>query len=200
MKKKIIAISAAIAILAIAAVGGSLAWFTSSAAVTNTFTVGNVSITLDEATVDTYGKKIPDGQPGAGRGSSNSYHIIPGAVLDKDPTVFVNAGSESCLVYVLIENGLGSHAALDIDTTNWLAVSDYAGLYKYKDTVSAVTEKTPLPAVFKTVTIAGASLDNTTLATLTSKEIVVKAYAIQSANIGELDTAQMAWDAMTASP
>ncbi len=200
MKKKIIAISAAIAILAIAVVGGSLAWFTSSAEVTNTFTVGNVSISLDEANVNKDGKKIPDGQPGVGRGDANSYHIVPGAVLDKDPTVWINAGSESCLVYVYIDNQLGGHATPDIDTVNWLAVSGYNGLYKYKDTVPAVpaaAEKTPLPAVFKTVTIAGEPLDNVTLGTLTNKQIVVKAYAIQSANIGELNTAQMAWAAMT---
>lgn len=200
MKKKIIAISAAIAILAIAVVGGSLAWFTSSAEVTNTFTVGNVSITLDEAKVDVNGKKIPDDQEGAGRGNANSYRIVPGAVLDKDPTVWINAGSESCLVYVLIQNGLDSAATLNINS-DWVAVGGtYTGLYKYKDTVPAATAKTPLPSVFTTVTIAGATLDNAALSKLANKQIVVKAYAIQSANIEGQNTAQMAWAAMTASP
>ncbi len=193
MKKKIIAVSAAIVILAIAVVGGTLAWLTSTDTVTNTFTVGNVSIDLDEAKVDANGKKIPDDQPGAGRGDANSYHIVPGAVLDKDPTVWINAGSESCLVYVLIKNELGGAATLDINA-DWVVVdtTTYPGLYKYKDTVPAATVKTSLPAVFTKVTIAGATLDNAALSALANKKIIVKAYAIQSANIGSEDTAALA--------
>jgi len=206
MKKKIIAISAAIAIIAIAVVGGSLAWFTSSAEVTNTFTMGNVKISLDEAKVDeATGKMTDDGET---RVRSNSYHIVPDAVLDKDPTVTVLKGSEPCLVYVLIRNTLGSYAGLDVDTVNWKAVPDtdtageikYPGLYKYIGplTQEAALTDTPLPKVFTTVTIAGAELTNEILKTLTGDEIIVKAYAIQSANIEGQNTAQMAWDAMNA--
>lgn len=44
MKKKIVAVSVIIAILAIAIVGGSLAWFTDDDAVKNTFTIGKIDI------------------------------------------------------------------------------------------------------------------------------------------------------------
>ncbi len=195
--KKIIAITAVIVVLAVAAVGGTLAWLTDQDTVTNTFTVGNVQIKLDEAKVGTNGKAILAGQQGAGRVQTNSYHIIPGAVLDKDPTVTVEAGSESCLVYVYIDNGLGNHATLNINTANWSAVSGYSGLYKYIGTVPAVTADTPLPAVFTTVTIEGAALTNATLETLNNEQIIVKAYAIQSENLGSTDTDELAYIALT---
>ena len=49
MKKKLTAIALVVAMLAIAVVGGSLAYFTDTDAATNTFTVGNVSIKLIES-------------------------------------------------------------------------------------------------------------------------------------------------------
>ena len=49
MKKKIIAISLIVAMLAVAIIGGSLAYFTDTDAATNTFTVGNVDIDLIES-------------------------------------------------------------------------------------------------------------------------------------------------------
>ena len=48
MKKKILAISLVVALLAIAIVGGSLAWFTAEDEVTNTFTVGSIEIQQNE--------------------------------------------------------------------------------------------------------------------------------------------------------
>lgn len=48
MKKKILALSLVVAMLAIAIVGGTLAWFTDTDEVTNTFTVGSVKIEQNE--------------------------------------------------------------------------------------------------------------------------------------------------------
>lgn len=48
MKKKLIAISLVVAMLAVAIVGGSLAYFTDTKSATNTFAVGNVKIDLIE--------------------------------------------------------------------------------------------------------------------------------------------------------
>ena len=50
MKKKLIAICLCVALAAVAVVGASLAYFTDTKAVTNTFTVGNVKIKLIEST------------------------------------------------------------------------------------------------------------------------------------------------------
>lgn len=52
MKKKILAISLVVAMLAVAIIGGTLAYFTDTDKETNTFTVGNVDIDLHEANKD----------------------------------------------------------------------------------------------------------------------------------------------------
>ena len=49
MKKKILALSLCVVMLAIAIVGGTLAYFTDTKSATNTFTVGNVKIDLIES-------------------------------------------------------------------------------------------------------------------------------------------------------
>ena len=49
MKKKITAICLCVALLAIAIVGATLAYFTDTKSATNTFTVGNVKINLIES-------------------------------------------------------------------------------------------------------------------------------------------------------
>lgn len=104
-KKKIItfALVAVIAVTAIA--GASLAYFTDTKTATNTFTMGNVKIALDEAPVDEAGKAT-DGD----RVTSNEYGIdaaFPGAVLDKDPTVH-NTGKNPAYIraVVTVENGM----------------------------------------------------------------------------------------------
>lgn len=48
MKKKLVAISLVVAMLAVAVIGGSLAYFTDTDEETNTFTIGNVAIDLCE--------------------------------------------------------------------------------------------------------------------------------------------------------
>ena len=71
-----------------------MAYLTSTDTVENTFTVGNVKITLDEAKVNTDGTLVE----GAARVKANSYKLLPGHTYTKDPTVTVKAGSESSYV------------------------------------------------------------------------------------------------------
>lgn len=52
MKKKVLAISLVVALLAIAVVGGSLAWFTDTDSVENTFTVGSIKVQQNETNAD----------------------------------------------------------------------------------------------------------------------------------------------------
>lgn len=59
MKKKIVALTLVVAMLAIAIVSGTLAYFTDNDAKTNTFTMGNVDIHIDEWMEDEEGKWIP---------------------------------------------------------------------------------------------------------------------------------------------
>ena len=68
MKKKITAICLCIALVAIAVVGATLAYFTDTKTATNTFTMGDVKIKLDETNVN-----APEGD----RVTSNEYNVYP---------------------------------------------------------------------------------------------------------------------------
>ena len=81
-------------LLVTASVLGTLAFLTSTDEVKNTFTVGSVNITLDEAKVKTDGTPVE----GAARVKANEYHLLPGHTYTKDPTVTVKDGSESSYV------------------------------------------------------------------------------------------------------
>ena len=87
---------------------GTVAYMTDSDTVTNTFTVGNINITVDEENVD----GIPDenGNIIPERDQQNNYPLIPGLVQKKDPTMTVHAGSEECYVRFRVE--LTGYAAL----------------------------------------------------------------------------------------
>lgn len=90
MKKKTILV-AAIAVMLVAAlvVGGTLAYFTDTKTADNTFTMGNVAITLDEKNAN------PDAPTGSGRVTENTTTSTP-AIVDKDPTV-TNVGSNDAM-------------------------------------------------------------------------------------------------------
>ncbi|MBR4411286.1 MAG: hypothetical protein IKT31_08190 [Firmicutes bacterium] len=82
MKSKKTILSVAIALLLICAIGSTVAWLTADGGtVTNTFTESNIDITLTETT-------------------GNTYKMIPGWTIDKDPKVTVEAGSEACWLFV----------------------------------------------------------------------------------------------------
>lgn len=99
-KNKALLLSLCAVLLVAASVFGTLAYLTSSDSVVNTFTVGNVQIKLDEAKVGDDGKALTGND--AARVQANSYHLLPGHVYDKDPTVTVLEGSEESYVRLLV--------------------------------------------------------------------------------------------------
>ena len=96
--KKILTVACAMALSAAIAVGGTLAYLTSTDKVVNTFTVGKVAIQLDEAEAN------PDGTlvDGADRVQANSYKLLPGHTYAKDPMVTVLKGSESSYIKMTV--------------------------------------------------------------------------------------------------
>lgn len=96
MRKQTIIICLIIMICTLS-IAGSLAYLHKTTdPVVNTFTVGKVSITLDEQEFD-------DGKPTGNRGTrGNTYDIIPGEKYVKDPIVHVKANSADCYVRVFI--------------------------------------------------------------------------------------------------
>ena len=187
MKKKLTMALALVLIIAMA-VAGTYAYLTSQATVSNTFTIGKIQITLDEAKVDENGKPVA----GAARVVSNAYKLMPGHEYTKDPTIHVKAGSEACWLFVKVDDEL---AAIEDATTianqitgnGWTALAGQTGVY-YKEQ-AAVTADTDV-AVFSTLKIKGDVADITGYENAT---IDVTAYAIQKDGLA---TAAAAWAAL----
>ena len=93
-KSKALLLTLCAVLLVTASVLGTMAFLTSAASVENTFTVGSVKITLDEAKVTTDGMPVED----AARVAENSYKLMPGHTYTKDPTIHVDAASEDCFI------------------------------------------------------------------------------------------------------
>ena len=182
--KKTLTVIIALVLVVVMSVAGTVAYLTSQATVTNSFTVGKVEITLDETDVDLYGSK--DGET---RVAENTYKLIPGHTYTKDPIVHVGADSEDCWLFVKVENGLSaiedSNAKIagQLTENGWTLVAG-TNIYAYKNTVSA-SSNVPVFGSFK---LAG----DADVANYASAEIVVTAYAVQA---DSFDTAADAWTA-----
>lgn len=187
MKKTLTIILAFVLVIAMS-VAGTVAYLTSQDSVTNTFTVGKVAITLDEAKVDANGAAVTSGE----RVKTNSYKLIPGHAYTKDPIIHVAANSENCWLFVKVENGISgiedsaNTIAAQLAANGWSAV-DVDGadnVYAYRDSVAGGTN---VP-VFDSFKIDG----NADVAKYTYASVVVTAYAVQADGFG---TAAAAWTA-----
>ena len=191
IKKLTIAV-VALSLILLGVVGGVAAWLVAqSSEVTNTFTVGQISIELTETSSDT--DKTED------NGGYKFTHVLPGDKLNKVATVTVNEGSEKCYVYVLITNNLNGYAEYNMNTS-WVKIGekDNAILYRYTEApVNALTAKVDCP-VFTTLTFEETivAADKTTL---DGKTVVLKAYAHQAdnTNVDTADDAAKIWAGIT---
>ena len=102
MKKprKILAMAACAILLVCISVGATVAYLTDHDTVTNTFTVGKVAITLDEADVTLTGDLEPNT---TARVDRNDYKLMPGHSYIKDPTVHFLPGSDESWLFVKVE-------------------------------------------------------------------------------------------------
>lgn len=189
MKRKAIVCIVSLALVACLSIGTTLAWLTSSTgALVNTFTVGKISITLDEAKTE---RNTVQGDERTSEG--NSYVLYKGAVLPKDPTVTIQSGSEDCYVFMscVSSDELQSCTKINIDTQNWIAVDGAENLYVYTGggtepvIVPYSTNDTKLPALFETVDVTDDCPDTVT----DSTNITVKALAYQSNDSSTLQQA-----------
>lgn len=168
----------AVTLLVGSAIGGTLAWLTSkSDSLVNTFTIGNVAITLEETT-------------------GNDYKVPPGVPVAKDPKVTVTAGSEACWVFVEIQESENWPDGLTYEpAAGWTPLTSEAGVY-YRDVASDSSQNQDF------YVLAGegngelqngmitVSEDINTLGE-TEPSLTFTAYAIQKEGI---ETAEDAWD------
>ena len=105
MKKKILALTLVFALALALGIGGTVAWLTAQTSpVVNTFTVGDINITLAETGTTNNAK---------------NYTFVPGDTLAKDPKVTVTAGSEDCYLFVKVEEANNTATGLTGKVINW---------------------------------------------------------------------------------
>lgn len=120
MKKAISPIAVCLALAAALTTAGTLAYLTDRDSVANVFTVGSVSVVLDEADTGLDG----DGDP-----ATNDYPMRRAEDGDgwgpiaKDPTITVKAGSSDCWLFVQLEEseGFGGYLAYEV-AEGWTAL------------------------------------------------------------------------------
>ena len=184
---KLVVAMLAVTLLIGCAIGGTVAWLTDkTTAVTNTFTYGNINITLDETT-------------------GSSYKIIPGVDITKDPKVTVKANSEACWLFVKVEeenwptfketDGTTKKVSYAI-ATGWTALPGQNGVY-YRE-VGAVTADTDFYVLAGNqkypngVVKVSENLTKTEVNSITTQpKLAFTAYAVQKDGI---DTVEAAWE------
>ena len=199
-KSKALLLSLCAVMLVAASIFGTLAYLTDTDTVANTFTVGQVGITLDEAAVNSDGTYVSDG---TARVHANEYHLMPGHEYIKDPTVHVDDSSEDSWIFVKVENGLSAFEAKSAEGVyqniadqiianewNELELEGVTGVY-YKKYAKGQEDKDL--EVFAEFKIADNANDVEGWSSIPgTNDIVVTAYAVQADGF---DNAADAWEA-----
>ena len=196
-------------LLLIASALGTVAYLTVQDTVTNTFSVGQVKITMDEAKVDKYGVALTG--TAAGRGNANAYILMPGHTYTKDPTVHVNKVSEDSYIFVKVENGISAFEAAtgeggyktiadQIIANSWIALPGVDNVY-YMEYTKDPTQDSDLK-VFESFKIADEAnkTDEWNNVTPTKTEVTVTAYAVQKDGFDSASAAWMATFGKTVDP
>lgn len=110
--KKLILAVVALSVALCCVVGGTLAYLrTETESVVNTFTYGDINITLEES-------------------ENLDLKMVPGNVIRKDPIVTVKPGSEACYLFVKVE---ATDDVVDYLTysvaSSWTELPGVAGVY-----------------------------------------------------------------------
>lgn len=194
MKKKLIIMITALALICSVAVIGTIAYLVDKTqAVENTFTAGNVDITLTESDADN------DNDANA-----NEYKMIPGNTIEKDPEVTVESGSEACWLFIKVEktNDPDTYLSYSIDSTYWAPLNDSDsdgvaddGVYYYKGTEldELLTSDKTYPILEGNEVVVRTSLTKAQMDALKTSgkypKLTFTAYAIQKANVSNVSTA-----------
>ena len=202
--KKIAALLLAAVLLVSATVAVTVAYLTAeTGVVTNTFEVGNVQIDLDEVKVDEYGAID---ETVSGRVKENDYTLIPGHEYVKDPTVYVEFGSQPCWLFVKVVNGLERIEAEDgtlmsdgttkyvsiekqMEANGWRSLDGVNNVYYYKTIIDARKAKVE-KLVFANFMLDGEAVFEDDSHNETYDDVTIDAYAIQADGF---DTALKAW-------
>lgn len=174
MKKKLTVSLAVLALVACMAAGATLAWLTAkTSSVTNTFTYGDINIELKETT-------------------GESYKMVPGNKITKDPKVTVKANSEACWLFVKVEKSDNFDKFMTYGIADgWTALAGEDGVY-YREVISSTTDTEYYVLSGNLVTVKD-SVTKEDFAGLkgTMPTLTFTAYACQKDNVS---TATQAWN------
>lgn len=189
-KSKALLMTLCAVLLVAASVLGTMAYLTSTTGpVTNTFSIGKINITLDEAKVDKYGVAVTPAE----RGNGNEYKLVPNHEYKKDPTVHVKGDSENAYIFVKVENGIAAIEAAGTTTIasqmtakGWQALDGVANVY-YQEYTKQNTDKDFI--VFDNFKIKD-GVTETQLENYQTASITITAYAVQQDGFAD---AKEAW-------
>lgn len=173
-RKKLITLTS-IAAAVLIGVGITLAFMTSSSAVSNTFTVGNVKLTLEETT-------------------GTTYQLTPGTTLTKDPVLTVKAGSEASWVFFKAgkDSALSEYVDYEV-TTGWILLDGYTDVY-YRRVEKTSTDRSFTLLAGDTVRVKDTVTEEQLNSLKQSLKLAFTGYAIQRQGF---NTPQEAWAALT---
>ena len=186
MKKKITLTIICAVLSCVCLIGTTFAWLMDKTeTINNTFTIGNVDITLEET-------------------ENLDLKMVPGAPITKDPKVGVVAGSEACWLFVTIEEStnLDDFITYTVEGT-WKAVPGAENVYYIQvdaDTAKAGKIYPVLTGNQVTVnnTVTKAMMDEIKAAPSKAPKLSFTAYAIQQTGFNdgaktEAENAAAAW-------
>ena len=185
MKKKGLAMVLALVLLAVCAVSGTLAWLTAkSDTVVNTFTTSDIKVELTE--------------------TNETYKMVPGYDIHKDPKAKVLAGSEECYLFVKLDKSQNFDTFLTYEMAEgWTLVPSETNVY-FRKVLTADIGTAYSVLANDQVTVKGevtkAMMDGLTTETL--PKLTVTAYASQLLKNATTEfTAAEAWaNVNTANP
>lgn len=206
-KSKALLMTLCAVLLVAASVLGTMAYLTSTTGeVKNTFSIGKIAITLDEARVNLDGQPVDKNNnvvadvDKAPRQTTNQYKLVPGHTYTKDPTVHVaDENSENSWIFVKVENGIADIEAAG-DTTiakqikdkGWMELTGVDGVKNVYYRAYDKTSPDKNFVVFDSFTVKN-DVSEDSLKSYQTASITITAYAIQKDT--NLDTAAEAWRA-----
>lgn len=142
-RTRILLVAVASLLLVTMAVGGTMAWLQdSSDVVTNTFKGSELAIDMWEHPIEEDGKTLDaDGEITK---TVDSYKMVPGVTLQKDPYAVVEKGSEPCYVFVVVEKSDNFDdfiETVNYNTDDWKLVDGYKNVWAYQTKVEALEQE-----------------------------------------------------------
>lgn len=193
MKKKTLTIAIALVLVVALAVGATWAYLTSTTdTITNTFTAGGAVNQGDLELFEHVATKNNDGTYTLGETTTttgNTYVVMPGVNLPKDPTVNVKAARGAYYLFVEVTKGAkvdGDTLGYTVDGSKWINLNiDGREVYAYTaDGQTPTILNAPVSNAHvlagDTITVSG---DEAKIAALTADNanLTFKAYACQAA-------------------